>query len=129
MKLVINAEYLDISDVVAVAIYYGDAATLYPEKVESGTVKLYFNNAPISVAEFSKYTGNSDGSFRISFLHPTTTRSLSVGVNIVTTDEEEISKIVAVRTVNQNMENLFSNQVVDEEEESELQESDLSYDI
>ena len=119
-RLAGTANYYTISDFVEVVLFYGDATTLHPECVKNGNVKLLHNKAPIASVEIDKYSGNEDGSFRVFFNHPTTTRRLSVRAEIETYEDGDSVVNINVRSVQQDMQDLASNPASEDEEEMEF---------
>lgn len=71
MNLDIVAQYIPDGDVLFVVIYVTtDAGVKSTKSVLAGTCELRQGTTTYQTAEFDRYFGNSDGSFRITLNHP-----------------------------------------------------------
>lgn len=85
MQMVVTATHYERADLVGVLIYLGEDDVYHPEIVDAGICELQTSAGDtIASQHFTKYAGNSDGSFKVFFIHPPVYASQWSGLKIYT---------------------------------------------
>lgn len=89
MRLDATAEYSVNGDGIQAEIFIFDETTeiYHPEYVKEGFVQFQYNGHTVKEIDFTKFNGNSDGSIKIYYNHPSRNSNLSMYVEVELEDD------------------------------------------